>query len=169
MGTGVPAPQKPLEIKLWDSEKLNNERDKIVVVDNVGISAAYVRTCFAFEQGSLTLDEWKKAFYLNRNTTDWTWGDFTGDVKIGDDTFVIVTATYNEVLGGYETATPSLLQCAMSGKMGNDVMESFNGSCDIYAVTQAVQTVGFRSPQSALDRAFGAFDATVFENMERFS
>ena len=58
---------------LWNGT--SNAVDKLVSVKNTGKSEAYVRTWFAFEMGTMNLDEWKTKVKLNINETDWIWAD----------------------------------------------------------------------------------------------
>lgn len=141
-------------VKLWDSTKVSNVRDKIVLVKNTGISKAYLRTWFAFELGDLSVEKWTENFHTNCNTDgiSWEWG--TSVVPIGDSNFVLACATYDQALSAGQFSAPSLLQYALAELAGNDTVASFGGTYDILVISQAVQTSGFASAEEALNKAF---------------
>jgi len=137
--------------------------DKFVFVKNTGDSDAYVRTWFAFEQGSLTYEQHDKLIGVNMNTGFWTWSDFVGDVEINGNKYVIASATYTGSIGMLvpnEIARPSLLQVYLAPEAGNDDVEALdgnnNGKFDVKVISQAVQTAGFDNATEALNAAFGA-------------
>ena len=166
---------------LFDTEKLNNELDKFVFVENTGKSDAYFRTIFGFELA----DEWTvadvkddKMIHLNTNDAEgdggghykWTWAD---DVLVLEDgrRFAVATATYvgkadthkDGILPAGETSRPSLLQVFMDKTATNEDIESLGETYDILVLSQAVQTQGFADAQSALDTAFGTVEEMAAE------
>lgn len=137
--------------KLWDPSLIENIRDKIVTVTNTGASDCYIRTWFAFENGSINV-------HYNRNNTDWEWSTVMKDVSISGSLYDIYVATYPEILKPGETTPPSLLQFALNRAATNEDVNSFGDTHEILVFSQAVQTQGFDSPDQALTAAFGAVD-----------
>lgn len=175
--------------QLFD-DSCKNVVDKFVFVKNTGKSDAYVRTIFAFEQGSLTNEEFDTYIGLNRDKNPneangkghWQWEDI-GSVTIGNSTYFVKCATYlgagskhgtvEEGVLAYNTISyPSLLQVYLSSMAENDTVEALdgnkNGKYDILVLSQATQTNGFvntidglKNATLALDTAFGDVTATT--------
>jgi len=154
---------------LFDAN-LKNVVDKMVFVENTGISDAYVRTVFAFEAGTMTAEQINnKLIHWNRNTDHWSWTDFSDDMTIEVDgvKYFVRTATYtgnagtnkdvhtNGVLPAGETTRPSLLQLFLDKEATNELCASFGEEYDILVVSQAVQAAGFADATTALNEAFG--------------
>ena len=149
-----------------------NVQDKFVVVENTGKSDAYVRTIVAFEAGSVVEEDWYKivsysSHFTWKETQDWFVTEINGN------NYYLVEFVYN----GYEdiqhpngVLTPgdytynSLAQVYMFDTATNEDVEALdgnkNGAFDILVLSQAVQTKGFDNAKTALDAAFGGFDAT---------
>ena len=156
---------------MW-TDSAKNPLDKIVFVENTGKSDAYVRTWFAFEQGSLSAERFEEVIGRNINNTHWVWEDVAYGVEIDGNTYAIYLATYignagankdqhvDGVLAPTETTRPSLLQVMMYNCGTNEDVEAIDGNkdgkYDILVVSQGVQTEGFESADAALDTAFGA-------------
>ena len=152
---------------IWDSDKINNEQDKMVFVKNKGSYDAYVRSIFAFEANGYTLDQFKALFHLNINETDWTWKWEENPVSIpgaeGDQTtnYIIATATYNKALKPGELTEISLSQIALDPSAGNADIEGFGETYQILVKTQAIQADGFNNPVAALNDGFGEVTAST--------
>jgi len=150
--------------QLFD-DSVKNVIDKFVFVKNTGGSDAYVRTWFAFEQGSLeanTKEEYERVIKFNRNEGAWTWSDYETNVEIDGNTYAVRYATYSRnsgVVTPNEIIRPSLLQLYMLPTAGNAEVEALdgnnNGKFDVIVLSQAVQTAGFDSAEEALNAAFG--------------
>ena len=141
---------------IWDPSKINNEVDKMVFVKNKGDYDAYVRSVFAFEAGKYTtLDQFKQMVHLNLNNTDWNW-EWMQDtpVKIGDSTYFVATATYNEVLKPGALTEISLSQIALDPTATNADVEAFGETYQVLVKTQAIQADGFDGPNAALNEGF---------------
>ncbi len=152
-------------------DSMKNVIDKIVFVENTGKTKAYVRTIFAFEQGSMTEDEFEATVGYNINDTHWEWKDVAYGVTIDDNTYAIKVATYlgnagsakdvhpNGVLAAGETTRPSLLQAMLYNTATNADVAALDGNSDgkynIIVLSQAVQADGFANATTALDTAFG--------------
>lgn len=143
-----------------------NAIDKFVSVTNTGKSDAYVRTWFAFEQGSLSADRFSKVIEKNINSDHWSWEDVATDVEIDGNKYVIVCATYlgstenpTGILKPNETSYQSLLQVYMTSIATNEDCEAIdrnqNGTYEVLVYSQAVQTNNFKNATAALDEAFG--------------
>ena len=143
----------------------NNVIDKIVTVTNTGSTGAYVRTIFAFEKGTLGTDSktFAETVSMDVNTTDWTWSN-SFEAVIGNNTYVIMVATYNKVLTPGVETEPSLNKVWMNAVADNEEVVAVDGNVnkmyDILVFSQAVQSTGFTSASEALDRGFGVVDVT---------
>lgn len=151
-----------------------NYQDKIVTVENKGSNPAYVRTHIAVPKTLVG--------YLNIDTnTDNGWVfEFTNEVSVEGDPYMVYTYRYNAVLEVGQT-TPAVLngvylysavdlKAAPDGSlqfcMWDDAQDtwSFSGfvvqdaqgtyTVDVLVATQAVQSQGFGSAQEALSSAF---------------
>lgn len=157
---------------------MENVVDKYVSVKNVGDSAAYVRTIFAFEMGGFeTIDEFKyKVVGYSSNAEngtefpglDWLWGtEFV--TQIDGKNYMIREAVHVDPLASGATTIPSLLQVYMNKDCGNAEVEKIdgngNGTYDILVVSQAVQTEGFENAETALNTSFGT---TTGENVAKW-
>lgn len=167
--------------ELLDEEALKNVQDKFVFVKNTGISEAYVRTWFAFEQGSVAGGDFENVIATSGNTNHWKWETVATDVEIDGNKYVVACATYlgpksnpTGILAAGKVTYPSLLQVYMKPEATNEDCEAIdgnnNGRYDILVFSQAVQTKGFDDAKTALDTAFttnhpwGAYkEATVYE------
>ncbi|MBR6799343.1 MAG: hypothetical protein IKM63_04650 [Firmicutes bacterium] len=176
---------------LWNGT--SNAVDKLVSVKNTGKSEAYVRTWFAFEMGTMNLDEWKTKVKLNINETDWIWADGS-EKEIEGKKYFVTYAVYEDALGAGETTSYSLKQVALINDATNEDMEKLDadkdGNYEIWAYTQAVQVAGFEIASGstycasadlidlpaavALDTAFGTehpwkfgfvYDGTTYETL----
>lgn len=151
----------PMEGDYYASD-VSNAVDKIVSVKNTGKSEAYVRTWFAFEQGTMTAEDFDRLMILNRNTTDWTWSEPLYDQTVSidgvDKNCVIYYAIYQKPLAAGATTEVSLRQVLLSKDADNDDMTALNadGTYSIEVISQAVQTAGFADAKTALDEAFQA-------------
>ncbi len=153
---------------------LKNVQDKFVFVENTGKSDAYVRTFVAFEQGSMTEEEFEAAVGYNINKGFWTWENVAYGVKIKDadgveGTYAIKVATYkgnadgtvhkDGILPAGETTRPSLLQVLLYSTVTNEDVDAIDGNgndtYDILVFSEAVQTEGFADAATALNTAFG--------------
>lgn len=113
--------------KLYDAA---NALDHIVVVTNTGNVTGYVRTWFAFEMGDLTETEFKNSVLLNKNTSDWDWGEFKYNVKINGENYAVICAEYKHDLEAKATTQPSLLQIMLNNKVTNETAERLDGNDD---------------------------------------
>lgn len=143
---------------LWPLE--NNAVDKMVSVNNIGKSDAYVRTWFAFELGDLDLATWQSMVQMNIDDNAWDWsGGWTEEVILTDKNenvrFAVKSVTYNDILKNGESTIDSLKQVALHKDATNEIIASFGDTYEILAFTQAVQTEGFSDAKTALNEAFG--------------
>ena len=149
-----------------------NVQDKIVSVQNTGLTTAYVRVLFAFEDKLLT--DGTKVFDLihTRFNDDALVGevewltDANGqralvsldvDGEIG--TYSICSFTYANPVASNNYTPASLLQFYLDPAAGNEFSSSVGAKYDIWVMAQAVQSDGFMNATHALDTAFGDFTA----------
>lgn len=145
---------------IWDPARINNEVDKMVFVKNKGDYDAFVRSIFAFEAGNYeTLDEYLKNVHLNLNDTDWNWEWAETPVTIGESTYFVATATYNDILEPGALTEISLSQIALDKTATNADVEAFGDTYQILVKSQAIQADGFDSAAKALDEGFGLITA----------
>ena len=146
--------------EIWDPANINNEVDKMVFVKNKGDYDAYVRSAIAFEAGKYeTLDEFLSMVHLNINTEDYTWEWVETPVTIGEGTYFVVTATYQDVLAPGELTPPSLLQVALDSSASNEDVRAFGDTFQVLVKSQGIQTDGFADPATALSEGFGEIAA----------
>lgn len=144
-----------------------NAIDKIVSVDNEGKSDAYVRTIFAFEQGTMTDARFEEVMNINKNESgDWTWTKIGNSQTIGakPGVYTVYVAVYNEILPKGESTSESLKQVLLAKEGTNEDVKALdangNQMYEILVLSQAVQSMGFESmgAAAALNEAFGAVD-----------
>ena len=160
-----PVPDTTLDTEAFQSTVVPapavNVVDKLVSVNNYGKSDAFVRTVFAFEMGTLSVDQFKNVFVYRINNTDWTWEEI-GVSNINGAKYFVVVATHNEIVEAKTTTDYSLTQVFLKSFAGNEECEAIdgngNGTFDVLTMSQAVQTVGFNDADTALDAAFGKID-----------
>ncbi len=152
---------------------LNNVQDKFVLVENTGISDAYVRQYIAFEYGSNVKE------IVKISTGDfWTYEE-VGIVEINGNNYSVLEAVYKGsssrhvggVLPAGEYTYSSLNQIYLKNEATNEDCVALdgnnNGVYDIIVLSQAVQAKGFEDAKTALDTAFGVSDkATVKAYLE---
>lgn len=171
----------PGSIQLFD-DSVKGAIDKFVFVENTGTSDAYVRTWFAFEQGSLPASRYGEVIRFNTNDINgetgfghWKWEQVATDVTIAgpdgaDNKYVVCVATYlgassvqgtekEGILAPGTISYPSLLQVYMRPEATNDDVTALDGNksgkYDILVYSQAVQTTNFENAEQALNAAFG--------------
>lgn len=135
----------------WNPEVVKNVKDNIVYVKNTGKNAAYVRTFFAFENPFE--DKFAEKVVLNWSSA--VTAKALGDETIDNATYAIYVVTYEKAIAPGTFSAPSLLQFAFAETADNADMKAIDGSLEVLAFTQAVQTEGFGNDAgAALDRAF---------------
>lgn len=171
---GNPAPGSSL---LFD-DSVKNVVDKFVFVENTGKSDAYVRTWFAFEQGTMDAERWGEVVRTNGDTTHWTWETVATDVEIDGTEYVIACATYlgptsdpNGILAPGAITYPSLLQVYLAPEATNEDVEALDangdGKYNIMVVSQAIQAMGFEDAETALNEGFiEGVDVAEFDEYE---
>lgn len=140
-------------------KSLKNELDRFVFVENTGDVSVYVRTWFAFEEGSYGKSVLDDLIHLNFNTDEWTMSKATSGVEIGGNKYTVFYADYNKALDAEKTAEPSLMQLYMDSKGTNEDMVAIDGNgsgkYEIGIYSQAVETTSFSDAKTALDTVFG--------------
>ncbi len=151
--------------EIWDPTQINNEVDKMVFVKNKGDFDAYVRTVFAFEAGNYkTLDEFNAKMHLNLNDKNWSWDWVETPMTIGEGTYFVAVATYNDVLAPGALTEISLGQIALDPSATNEDVAGFGETYQILVQSQAVQADGFDVADLALNEAFGVIPPAPFVN-----
>ena len=134
---------------------LKNELDRFVFVENKGNVSVYVRTWFAFEEGSYGKSVLDDLIHLNFNTEDWTMSEATSGVEIDGNKYTVFYADYNKALDAEKTAEPSLMQLYMDSKGTNEDMVAIDGNgsgkYEIGIYSQAVEATSFSDAKTALE------------------
>ncbi len=138
------------------SEEMKNVVDKIVTVNNIGKSDAFVRTLVAIEAPDGDPED---LIHLNYNGTDTTNKGFVV-IEIDGVDYCVFNFTYNEMVAAGEKSAPSLMQLFLDKKADNADCAKFGDTWEVLVLSQAVQVKGFDDASTALDTAFGVFDAT---------
>ena len=144
---------------IWESADVNNEVDKMVFVENVGKSPAYVRVFFAFEAGNYTsFTRFQDMIHINLNDTasewKWEWNPALATSTNGGKYF-IASATYQPILEPKQFTTISLSQISLDPTATNDDVLAFGAKYEISVFVQGIQTVGFETAEEAVDEGFG--------------
>jgi len=167
---------------------MDNVVDKYITVENIatprdpdqGERDAYVRTIIAIEAGEDYMNCFDKLVGISNNSATgsefknnhWIWDDaFYTDIE--GKNFYIMTATYDEALAPQEETIPSLLQVYLGKDADNADVEKIDqnddGKLSIYAISQAVQVLGFdgedEGPVHALNTAFAEVDEAYAEEI----
>ncbi len=111
-------------------DALNGEIDKIVIVENTGSRDAYIRTWFAFEQGSYGGSVLENVIHINMNTATWEMGSVQDSVEIDGNLYTVLYADHIGPLKPGETSQPSLMQIYMDSDAGNDTVAAVDGNQD---------------------------------------
>ena len=119
---------------------------KKVTVTNVGESAAYVRTWFAFEN---PIDKISATGLDIRNPL--------GTAVIDGSEYSIFVADYGELTNG--TVKETLQSVTMSSTATNEDVAKYGDTYEVLVFSQAVQTAGFEDATKAWSESFGV--ATV--------
>lgn len=141
-------------------KSLKNELDRFVFVENKGNVSVYVRTWFAFEEGTYGKSVLEELVHLNFNDENWTRSEVTSGVEIDGNKYTVFYADYTKALEAEKTAEPSLMQLYMDSKGANEDMLALDGNgsgkYEIGIYSQAVQAhENFSDAKTALDAAFG--------------
>ena len=167
--------EAPGSLQLFD-DSVKNVQDKFVFVKNTGLSDAYVRTWVALEQGDIPAERFSNIIMTNSDASEkgineaggnshWIYNVYDTDVEIDGNKYVVFYYTYvgakgnNGVLKPGDISYPNLAQIYMKPEATNEDVEDIdgngNGYYDILVLSQAVQTKGFDSAETALNSAFG--------------
>ena len=156
---------------------MENVVDKMVFVENVGKSDAYVRTIIALEQGSVPADKIWNLVHTSGDENHWdkqhdvAEGTAITDVTIDGNKYYIISytykgassANYNGILEAGKTSYVNLSQVFMTSEATNEDCIALdgnnNGVYDILVLSQAAQTNGFANANAALNTAFGEINA----------
>jgi len=146
--------------KLIYGKSLKNELDRFVFVENKGNVSVYVRTWFAFEEGTYGKSVLEELVHLNFNDENWTRSEVTSGVEIGGNKYTVFYADYTKELEAEKTAEPSLMQLYMDSSGTNEDMLALDGNSsgryELGIYSQAVEAHGdFSDAKTALDAAFG--------------
>jgi predicted ribosomally synthesized peptide with SipW-like signal peptide len=144
---------------IWEPDDVNNEVDKMVFVENVGMGEAYVRVFFAFEAGNYTsFTRFQDMIHINLNDTasewKWEWNPALATSTNGGKYF-IASATYQPILEPKQFTTISLSQISLDPTATNDDVLAFGEKYEISVFVQGIQKVGFETAEEAVDEGFG--------------
>lgn len=148
--------------KLYASS-VKNVIDKFVFVENKGNTSAYFRTIIAFEcpEGF----DYSLIHTNLNNSEQIIWNKNIGYVKLGEQRYYFIVATYKDALEAQKISVPSLLQVILDSKITNEDMELFGNTFDVLVKTQATQSVADQSSEQVLNKVFGE---TTKENLNKW-
>ena len=132
----------------------NNGVDKFVTVkldDNS--ENAYVRTVFAFEMMKVD-GGWKSPIADKVILVDNGIQMTNIEIEKNGVHYIVGVCTYDGVLTKGDTTAPSLKQVYLASNVGNEFSTAVDGSYEILAVSQAVQSTGFANAADAFAAAF---------------
>ncbi len=116
------------------ADSMKNVIDKIVIVENDGTAAAHVRTWVAFEQGTLSQEQFESAMILNLNREDWTWNTVASNVDINGNTYLVMCATYKTALETGQISAPGLMQLALANSASELIFDIDSNGDGVYNV-----------------------------------
>ena len=155
---------QPLYPAYYPEEKFENANvvvgaiDKVVTVENVGTSDAYVRTLLAFEAGNLSWEEFKENIHAEF-ATEAKWIENEA-VEIDGTKYYLAYVVYKDALAPNAETKPSLVKVVMDKHATNDIVKEFGDTYEILVVSQACQTVNMPvDADAALKAAFGGISA----------
>ena len=98
------------------------------------------------------------------NSEQIIWNKNIGYVKLGEQRYYFIVATYKDALEAQKISVPSLLQVILDSKITNEDMELFGNTFDVLVKTQATQSVADQSSEQVLNKVFGE---TTKENLNK--
>lgn len=142
------------ECKVFTPE-LKNVVDKIVTINNVGKTDAFVRTIVALEAPGYDPQD---LIHINYNDIGVTMSaPLTTEIKGVE--YVIFTFTYTEALAAGAKSAPSLIQLFLDKDADNEFCAKFGTAWEVLTLSQGVQAAGFADAQTALNAGFGEVNA----------
>ncbi len=142
------------EYKLFTPE-LKNVVDKIVTINNVGKTDAFVRTIVAIEAPDYDPQD---LIHINFNEVGVTISAPL-TTEINGVKYVIFTFTYTEALAAGAKSAPSLIQLFLDKRADNEFCAKFGTAWEVLTLSQGVQAAGFADAQTALNAGFGEVNA----------
>ena len=146
---------KSINGKNYDFHNHANAIDKVVTVNNVGRSDAYVRTLILVPViGNASTNR----VVLVTNSDGISWERL--DVTIEGAKFDLFVATYSSKLEAGKSSAPSLMQVYLAPETTSEDIENVD-TINVRVISQAMQVGGFETvtPSEALDAGFGAVTA----------
>ena len=147
-----------VEMQVFDDAKFKNAIDKIVSVNNVGKSAAYVRTIIALEAPGFDAKDLIGINYNDNPAVIMT--DPPVTVTVDGVDYVCFEFVYVDALESGKSSEPSLVQVYLDSKATNEDVAAYGETWEIIALSQAVQADGFADAATGLNEAFGEANAT---------
>lgn len=166
-------------VKYFDKAQ-TNVVDKIVTVENIGSSNAYIRTIIAVEKankGESGDEDWVHISHtvdFGSDKNAYIVADYIGVAAIGGQYYDLIVYTYKTVIKPGETTIPSLMQVYLDAQATQEYAAGFGPTFEILTFSQAVQADGFAGlgvaanysadgaddAKYALDKAFGKITTT---------
>ena len=151
--------------KTYEIDEYANSRDRVVTVENTGNSNAYFRTLVAVERLNKAGDPTVNRTIAVFNEVGYTYEQFD-NVTINGSSYTVYVATYTAAIQPDEISEASLLNVYLDpGTTSEDVADIIN--IDVIIMTQATQTSGFSSADTALGESFAYLtDANIAEQFD---
>lgn len=149
------------ECKVFTDE-LSNVIDKIVTVENTGITDAYVRTLVAIEAPDYDPNDLIHINYIEGI-------DEMIPLEIGGVKYVVFNFTYDNAIAPGKISAPSLMQVFLDAEATNEDVAKFGDTWDILVLSQAAQADKNLTANEMLNEAFGDVAANAadwFANMK---
>ncbi|MBR3787551.1 MAG: hypothetical protein IKM63_04655 [Firmicutes bacterium] len=138
----------------YDFANNGNVLNKMVTVKNNG-EPVYVRIVFAFEAGGFnSLQSFHDAFYININSSDWTWpdnGEWREVILDDGNKYFMTAAVYEKPLAPGAATSPSLIQIGLHYRADNSSVERYDdGKYRLYAVAQPIPVSAINNSDMAV-------------------
>lgn len=133
-----------------------NSIDKVVTVNNVGTTDAYVRTIIALPE----INDQALLVPVKSTSADIVWTEIA-NVVIGGKEHTLYVATYANALTAGATSEASLIQVYLDPDTTSADVDGVT-TLDVKVCTQAVQASGFANADAAFTASFGAVTADAF-------
>ncbi|MBE5768840.1 MAG: hypothetical protein E7333_04505 [Clostridiales bacterium] len=147
---------QPLYPAYKDGNNIVGAIDKVVDVENIGASDAYVRTLIAFEAGNLNKTDFGKYIKTEFNGTE-KWVE--DPITVEGVKYFVAYVEYDKAVKPGETTADSLKKVWMDGAATQDIVSQFGSTYEILVLSQAVQTTNMPDAETALVAGFGEVTA----------
>jgi len=148
---------QPLYPVYEDGSTMYGAIEKVVSVENVGNTGAFVRTLLAFEAGNLDSTSFNKYIHAEfAEGVEPNW--LSTPINVGGVNYYVACIDFG-MLAADEVGY-SLEKVYMDSSATNEIVSQFGNTYDIAVVSQAVQTTNMPNAAAAWAASFGEFNVT---------